>query len=48
MAPDLISLVLARFPGRFAAELGIDVKAGPEARQKWFLAAILYGARNHF
>jgi endonuclease III len=42
---ELISQVLARLPGRFAAELGLDVKAGPEARQQWFLAAILYGAR---
>jgi hypothetical protein len=25
--------------------LGIAVKSGPEERQKWFLAAILYGAR---
>ena len=41
---ELLSLVLARLPGRFAAELGLDVKAGPEERQKWFLAAILYGA----
>lgn len=42
---ELISRVLARLPGRFATALGIDVKAGPEARQKWFLAAVLYGAR---
>jgi endonuclease III len=42
---ELISRVLARLPGRFAAELGLDVKAGVEARQQWFLAAILYGAR---
>jgi endonuclease III len=42
---DLISRVLTRLPGRFATELGIAVKAGPEERQKWFLAAILYGAR---
>jgi endonuclease III len=42
---ELLSLVLTRLPGRFATELGIDVKAGPEERQKWFLAAILYGAR---
>ncbi len=41
----LISQVLACLPGRFATELGIDVQAGPEARQKWFLAAVLYGAR---
>ena len=37
--------VLARFGGRFAAELGIDLASGPQARQQWFLAAILYGAR---
>jgi len=42
---ELISQVLALLKGRFAAELGIDVKAGPDARQKWFLAAVLYGAR---
>ncbi len=42
---ELISRVLTRLPGRFATELGLDVQAGPEARQKWFLAAILYGAR---
>jgi len=41
----LIFQILSRLPGRFAAELGIDVKVGPEERQKWFLAAILYGAR---
>jgi len=41
---ELLSLVLARLPGRFATELGLDVQAGPEERQKWFLAAILYGA----
>jgi hypothetical protein len=37
--------LLARLGGRYAGELGIDLKAGPEARQQWFLAAILYGAR---
>jgi hypothetical protein len=37
--------LLARLGGRFAGELGIDLKAGPAERQKWFLAAILYGAR---
>jgi endonuclease III len=42
---ELLSQVLARLPGRFATELGIDVQAGPAARQKWFLAAVLYGAR---
>jgi hypothetical protein len=37
--------VLARLGGRYAAELGIDLKSGPPARQQWFLAAILFGAR---
>jgi hypothetical protein len=37
--------LLTRSGGRFAAALGIDLKAGPAERQKWFLAAILYGAR---
>jgi hypothetical protein len=40
-----IAEVLHQYPGRFAAELGIDLRSGPEARQKWFLAAILYGTR---
>ncbi|MBM4285560.1 MAG: hypothetical protein FJ128_09970 [Deltaproteobacteria bacterium] len=42
---ELFRELLARLGGRFAAELGIEVKLGPEERQKWFLAAILYGAR---
>ncbi len=37
--------LLERLGGRFAAALDLDLKAGPEERQKWFLAAILYGAR---
>ncbi|HEX9882938.1 MAG TPA: hypothetical protein VGA79_03135, partial [Desulfobaccales bacterium] len=37
--------LLGRLGGRFAGELGLDLKAGPVPRQKWFLAAILYGAR---
>ncbi|MFA5111894.1 MAG: hypothetical protein WC443_10845 [Desulfobaccales bacterium] len=41
----MIAEILARYPGRFAAELGIDLRSGPDARQRWFLAAILYGAR---
>lgn len=44
-AVQAISELLTRYPGRFAGELGIDLKAGPEARQRWFLAAILYGGR---
>lgn len=41
----IIAELLARFKGRFAAELGLDLKRGPEDRQKWLLAAIFYGAR---
>jgi hypothetical protein len=40
-----VAEVLSRYSGRFAAELGIDLRAGPAARQQWFLAALLYGAR---
>jgi hypothetical protein len=40
-----IADLLSRYPGRFAAELGIDLRSGPKARQQWFLAAILYGGR---
>jgi len=42
---EAMARLLARYGGRFAAELGIAVAAGPGERQKWFLAAILYGAR---
>ena len=42
---EIFADLLARLGGRFAAGLGIDVKSGPGERQKWFLAAILYGAR---
>jgi hypothetical protein len=42
---ESISRLLAGQPGRFAAELGISLAAGPGERQKWFLAAIFYGAR---
>jgi hypothetical protein len=42
---QMLAEVLGRYQGRFAAELGIDLRAGPAARQQWFLAAILYGAR---
>ncbi len=37
--------LLSRVKGRFSAELDIRVETGPEERQKWFLAAILFGAR---
>jgi len=42
---EAMARLLAQYRGRFAAELGIAVAAGPQERQKWFLAAILYGAR---
>jgi hypothetical protein len=42
---EIFAELLARLGGRFAGELGLDLKAGPVPRQKWFLAAILYGAR---
>ena len=40
----IIKELLARIPGKFSTELGIDVQSGPGERQKWFLAAIFYGA----
>lgn len=40
-----ITELLQKYGGRYAAELGLDLKSGPEARQLWFLAAIFYGAR---
>jgi hypothetical protein len=40
-----IADLLSHFPGRFATELGIDLRASAKARQQWFLAAILYGGR---
>jgi endonuclease III len=42
---QVMAQLLAHLQGRFAAELGIEVKSGPGERQKWFLASILYGAR---
>jgi hypothetical protein len=44
-AMEIFAGLVARLKGRFAGQLGIEVKAGPGARQQWFLAAILYGAR---
>jgi hypothetical protein len=41
----VIAEVLQQYSGRFAVELGIDLRSGPAARQRWFLAAILYGGR---
>lgn len=42
---EIIKELLQKFNGRFAGELGLDLKSGPEARQQWFLAAVFYGAR---
>ena len=42
---QVIAEVLQQHSGRFAVDLGIDLRSGPAARQRWFLAAILYGAR---
>ncbi|MDD3579399.1 MAG: hypothetical protein PHW74_00090 [Desulfobacca sp.] len=42
---SVFNRLLQTLGGRFATELGIDLKAGPEARQKWLLAAMLFGAR---
>ncbi|MCL4500907.1 MAG: hypothetical protein M1438_03500 [Deltaproteobacteria bacterium] len=41
---EIITELLKRFPGRFATELGLDLKSS-EGRQQWFLAAVLFGAR---
>ncbi|AEB10692.1 hypothetical protein [Desulfobacca acetoxidans] len=41
----VFSEILARLPGLFSVELGIDVAANPQQRQRWFLAAILFGGR---
>ena len=42
---EIITEVLEKFPGRFATELGLDLKSGSGARQQWFLAAVFFGAR---
>jgi hypothetical protein len=42
---EIIAELLENYQGRFALELGLDLKSGPPARQLWFLAAIFYGAR---
>lgn len=41
---EVISELLTRLGGKFSTEIGIAVAKGPEERQKWFLAAILFGA----
>lgn len=42
---QIFAVLLERLKGRFAGELGIDLKTDAAERQKWFLAAILYGTR---
>ena len=42
---EIITELLEKFTGRFATELGLDLKSGPVERQQWFLAAVLFGAR---
>lgn len=39
-----INVLLVTFPLLYSEELGIDLKE-PSGRFKWFLAAILFGAR---
>jgi endonuclease III len=41
---EVISELLSRLGGKFSTELGLKVAEGPEERQKWFLAALLFGA----
>jgi endonuclease III len=41
---EVISRLLHVVPGRFSRELGINLENGPAERQKWFLAALLFGA----
>jgi hypothetical protein len=41
----IITALLEKFQGRFATELGLDLKSGSGARQQWFLAAVFFGAR---
>lgn len=43
---EVITAFMKKYPGRFSAELGIDLSSGrsPEIF-KWFLASVLFGAR---
>ena len=38
-------VLVRRLGGRFSSELGIDVEAGNEEVERWFLAASLFGTR---
>ncbi len=42
---EIITELLEKFQGRFATELGLDLKSGAAVRQQWFLAAVFFGAR---
>jgi endonuclease III len=42
---EIFTQVLHLLGGKFSSELGLNLALGPHERQKWFLAALLYGAR---
>jgi hypothetical protein len=43
---DAIKLLMGQHPGRFSAELGIDLASGRDHEDfRWFLASVLFGAR---
>ena len=45
-ATKAIRALVEQYPGRFSAELGIDLSAGRSQEIfKWFLASVLFGAR---
>ena len=41
----LTGTVVRRFGGRYSSELGIDVDAGDDEVERWFLASTLFGTR---
>ncbi len=43
---EIVTALVKKYPGRFSAELGIDLSSGhsPEIF-RWFLASVLFGAR---
>ena len=45
VAPALARRLVDGLGGRFSAELGIDVDAGADEVERWFLAATLFGNR---
>jgi hypothetical protein len=42
---DLARQTVERLGGRYSTDLGIDVNAGEEERERWFLASTLFGSR---